>query len=310
MANPFDLLKDYPGELAQLPTMRPEQIGVQNQILGSASNLLNQKPNQYNPAASQKLAIENFKTNIVPGLAERFLGRSGVAGSSAFTGQLGAAGSNLQAQLEALGEEYGFKNRQLNEEALRNRLAYGLSPSFENVYTKPQPGPGRQFGEQLIEKGANKLADLGVEKIAAVLGLGTAATGAAAVAANQAAQTAAAASPQVASSLGFLGKFGITAAMIPAIAQLGVDAAALLTTYKLRKHLEEQGMAQEAAEAKQQEEKLAKYLEQKSQGQTVRDANLPQRQPNEDVGSWLNRAFEYNRTSTWGQDNNNPTGGQ
>jgi len=100
----------------------------------------------------EALARENFSTQTIPSLAERFtsLG-SGSQRSSAFQGALGAAAANLEKQLAALRSEYGFQNKALNwqtglaekELAQRSALAslgYGLQPQFENTYTPGKPG--------------------------------------------------------------------------------------------------------------------------------------------------------------------------
>jgi|GEM_PF-4627924 len=112
----------------------------------------------FDPIAN--LARENFSTQTIPSLAERFtsLGSGGSQRSSAFQGALGAAAANLEKQLAALRSEYGLQNKEfglrerglnwqtaLAEKELAQRsalssLGYGLQPQFENTYTPGKPG--------------------------------------------------------------------------------------------------------------------------------------------------------------------------
>jgi|SRR6185369_4086066 len=321
MANPIsDLFKDYPSTIEKLPTMRPEQIGVQNQVLGSASNLLNQQPYSFNFAPIEKRAVEQFKTQTVPGLAERFLGRSGVSNSSSFQGALGSAASDLQTNLAALGAEYGLKGQQLNEEGLRNRLAYGLSPSFENVYTPGQAGIGRQLAEGAASSASGAVGRLAGEGLMKYFGLGnytpTQQDKSAALSSPNVVQ--ALQNPETANAVGSLAKAGLDTGTVAALASkaapaAGVGTAAAVVGFELAvlagmawliHSYQEEGKTQEAQETQKQKERYENYLQKKAQGETVRDPNLPQREPNEPVDQYLQRLFAYNR------QNNNPAGEQ
>lgn len=111
------LTSKKPG-LKKIPTMSPQQQGLQNQILqmlqgqlgqggsfGQAQNylqnLLSGSPESMQ--AFQAPAMRQFKEQIVPGLAERFSGLgAGSQSSSAFQQALGQAGAGLSESLAAL----------------------------------------------------------------------------------------------------------------------------------------------------------------------------------------------------------------
>lgn len=60
----------------------------------------------------EKLARQNFQQQTIPSLAERFAGLGGLQ-STAFKGELGRAGSNLENQLAALRSQYGLQQGDL-----------------------------------------------------------------------------------------------------------------------------------------------------------------------------------------------------
>lgn len=108
----------------QLPRFNPEQ---QNAL----SQLLQQGMGNVNFGGIEERARQNFATRTVPSLAERFTNQFGSGGqrSSAFSGALGSAASDLESQLAALRGQYGLQ-----------QLGLGLQPSFENIYIPQQGG--------------------------------------------------------------------------------------------------------------------------------------------------------------------------
>lgn len=97
----------------------PEQQGVLNQQLQMGQQ-------NANPLGLEQRARQQFQTQTIPSIAERFARMGQNRGSSGLVGQLGAAGSDLESQLAALRSQYGQQQLQL-----------GLRPQFENYL---QPG--------------------------------------------------------------------------------------------------------------------------------------------------------------------------
>ncbi len=97
----------------------------------------------FEPFANQ--ARQQFNTQTVPGLAERFtsLGSGGSQRSSAFSGSIGAAGAGLESQLAYLQGQYGLQNR--------DSLMSMLTPDNEQTYMGEQP----DFGQSLLQTGGN-----------------------------------------------------------------------------------------------------------------------------------------------------------
>ncbi|HTJ49059.1 MAG TPA: hypothetical protein VL443_06350 [Cyclobacteriaceae bacterium] len=128
----------------------PNKFSPQQQ---SVLNLLLQQGQQglQNPLAGfgdvENYAKQQFQSNIVPGIAERFtaMGGSDTRGSSDFAGSLGSAGAGLASELAALRQQYGTQNQQ---NALQ-LLQLGLEPQFENYYESGDPG----IGPQLLSSG-------------------------------------------------------------------------------------------------------------------------------------------------------------
>lgn len=134
-----------PGQTQQFQRFNQPQQQLQNQSLNQALSLLQGMPgsqnvpqNSFAPIAQQ--ARQQFNTQTIPGLAERFTAMGGGQRSSAFQGALGQAGSGLESSLAALGSEYGQRQQGLDQQLLGQLLNYGMMPSFENAYTPRQPG--------------------------------------------------------------------------------------------------------------------------------------------------------------------------
>ena len=134
------------------PQFLPTQTGQQNQLQGlTIQNLMQMLsggmagPQQYQQAFAPyaQNAREQFATQTVPGLAERFTALGGGQNSSAFQGALGQAGAGLESSLAGMGAQFGQQQQQLDQNYLLNLLQYALRPQFETQY---QPATGGLFG--------------------------------------------------------------------------------------------------------------------------------------------------------------------
>ncbi len=88
----------------------------------------------------QQYATNQFNSEIIPGLAERFTALGGGQRSSAFQGALGQAGADLATNLGALRSQYGLQNRQ---NALQ-MLQMGLGGN-QQYYRPSQAGIGENI---------------------------------------------------------------------------------------------------------------------------------------------------------------------
>lgn len=141
-----DWWNGYQAQTQQLPRFTPEQQSAINQTLQRGLQ-------NTNFDALENLARKNFQTKTIPSIAERFtaFGNSGGQGSSAFRSALGSAGSNLDAQLQALRAQYGLSQLQL-----------GLKPTFENIYI-PRQGGAAEGAAQGLGQAASKLPDFALK---------------------------------------------------------------------------------------------------------------------------------------------------
>src|SRR5262249_7940075 len=108
------------------------------QMLSGGMGNPQQYQNQFAPIAQN--AREQFASNTVPGLAERFTALGGGQNSSAFQGALGQAGAGLESQLGALGAQFGQQQQQLDQNNLWNLLRFAFQPQFETQYQPATPG--------------------------------------------------------------------------------------------------------------------------------------------------------------------------
>lgn len=123
-ANPT-ALTGKPEETKQFQNFKPNQVAALDQLLQMGLQ-------NFNPAAQEQLARNQFQTQTLPSIAERFTSMGGGQRSSAFQGALGQAGAGLEQSLAALRSQYG-----------QQALNYGLRPQFENLY---QPETQGLFG--------------------------------------------------------------------------------------------------------------------------------------------------------------------
>ncbi len=118
----------------QTPTQTPQAMQALMQLLQGGMQGLQDPYAGFDPIAQQ--AQEQFQSETVPSIAERFTAAGGGQNSSAFQGALGSAGSGLQRQLAAMKSEYGMQNRG----GLLNQLQLGLTPQFETQFRPRQKG--------------------------------------------------------------------------------------------------------------------------------------------------------------------------
>lgn len=100
---------------------------TQKTIMGLFQSAAQGNPQGFQPIEDR--ARQQFQTNTIPSLAERFTAMGGGAQrSSAFQGALGNAGSDLESQIAALRGQYG--QQQINS----------LLPALQKDYKTNQPG--------------------------------------------------------------------------------------------------------------------------------------------------------------------------
>jgi hypothetical protein len=127
-------LRGNPELFQQMPKYSPQMMQGLEQIFSQGLEGLQNPQAGFQPIADQ--AVNQFNTQTVPGLAERFTAMGGGQRSSAFQNALGGASSDLNRNLAALGANYGLQNRQ----GLLDQLKLGLTPSFETIHRPRQSG--------------------------------------------------------------------------------------------------------------------------------------------------------------------------
>jgi len=117
-------LQRFPPEITKILQQLAQQ-GMQNMDFGGIENR----------------ARQQFQTQTIPSLAERFTSMGGQGGqrSSAFESSIGNAGANLESQLASLRSQFGMQ-----------QLGMGLQPQFEPGWMPRQPGMLEQGGQALL----------------------------------------------------------------------------------------------------------------------------------------------------------------
>jgi hypothetical protein len=118
--------------------------------LATMGRLRNRGEEALNFDPVEQRARNQYWTQTVPTLAERFTSMGGSGGaqrSSAFKGAMMGAGADLESQLANLRYQYGLPLLQM-----------GLQPKFDSLYRQSQPGAMQSFGSAL---GAGGMAALG-----------------------------------------------------------------------------------------------------------------------------------------------------
>lgn len=130
------------------PTQTPQGMDALQQLLQSGTQNI-QNPYQGWGALEQR-ATNRFKSETIPGLAERFtqLGGSDTLGSSGLEGEKYGALSDFELGLQGLKQEYGFRNQQNALEQIKT----GLTPQFETQHTGQ--------GKGVLQKGVESIPKL------------------------------------------------------------------------------------------------------------------------------------------------------
>ncbi len=130
-----------PAQTTQIPNFNPQQLQVLQQLLQQGGQGL--QNNTFAPYAQK--ARENFASQTVPLLAERFGAQGDERGSSALTHQLLNAGQNFESTLSQMGAQH---DQQLY--ALMAQL--GLTPQNENIYEPEKAGFAENAGSTFLSK--------------------------------------------------------------------------------------------------------------------------------------------------------------
>lgn len=151
-----------------IPMYNPQQEQVLNQLLGGGQQqlpqafeflnmLLSQSPEAQ--AAFERPAIRQFQEEIVPGIAERFVGQFGESSlqSSGFRNRLAREGANLSENLAAQRANRGL----LGVQQLQSLLGGGLGQRNQSYIRAAQPGLFAQLGPLLGQLGSAYLGGLG-----------------------------------------------------------------------------------------------------------------------------------------------------
>lgn len=127
----------------QVPLFSPEIMKLKNQMpLEIWQQLMG---NQFDFGPIENLARQGFEQKTIPSIMSRFNMGSNL-NSSAQMGALGEAGTNLDAQLAAMRQNYGQERQRL----LASLFPTAMSPSFENVGRPRQQGGLEQGGNAIM----------------------------------------------------------------------------------------------------------------------------------------------------------------
>lgn len=278
MAGLSSFFGDYPSSVESVPNLRPNQLALQNKVIGGAGQLLDQQ-NKYNFdfAPIEQKAREDFETKTVPSLAERFVGQGSGTSSSAFRGALASSGGELETNLAALGAEYGLRNQEQSRGHLSNLLSAGLQPAYEHFYTPPQEGPAKQ----ILSKGADLVGQLGGAAIkGSMSGAIKGATGA----------------------LGTGGAAAAGAAGLPLLPIFGGLAGAALVAggiYGIVKAIKRKRA--NAREAKAADQQFRSFEQYKNQHPDEFTPDFPKRRAGEKYRQWGERVVQYTRNKQLAQ---------
>lgn len=162
-----EFLVGVPGKQEQISRLNPQQVGIQQQIGNTASNMLgNLGQNQFNFEPIAQQARTNFQTKTIPSIANRFAAL-GAQGSGAYQHALGSAGAGLEEGLAALQSKYGLAQSGQQQQFLLSLLAQALQPQQDNMFSAPQNGLFQSL-IPAIGQGSNT----GLMSILRLLGLG------------------------------------------------------------------------------------------------------------------------------------------
>lgn len=148
--NQGSFLGGTPAQTQQFQRFTPQQQNALNQILSQATSGL-QNLNQFDTTPIEQEARNQFKTNTIPSIAERFTAMGSGPRSSNYLPALGQAGAGLEQSLASLRANVGLQQQGQQQNLLQNLLGIGLTPQFESAYTPSQPGFLEAAGAPLLQ---------------------------------------------------------------------------------------------------------------------------------------------------------------
>lgn len=145
-----------PERVQQTPTLNPQQLALQTRLGNYAADRLMNNQLDFSPIEAR--ARQQFKTQTIPGLAERFTAMGGGQRSSAFQSALGSASSDLESNLGALRSQYNLAQYP----QLLSMMNIGMRPQFENVF-RPEQASGLESLLSGLGSGASHIAAAGAQ---------------------------------------------------------------------------------------------------------------------------------------------------
>lgn len=148
-------------QLYDIPTHAPIQEAAKYPLLfGALQNLMGgRNTNAFNPI--EERARNQFNTQTVPSIAQRFASVGDTAGSSGFAGELAGAGRELERDLSAERAKFGQEEERIRQSGLEQLLKFGLQPTSEKVLMQRPEGEipptfekafGETYGPHIAEK--------------------------------------------------------------------------------------------------------------------------------------------------------------
>lgn len=122
------------GKLQKQTLLTPEQQSAQNNALNFAQQGLQNPYAGFEPIRQN--ALNQFQSQFIPSIAERFTSMGNGQRSSGFQAALQQGASGLASNLAGQQAQYGLQNQGLAQ----NLLGIGMRPSFEYTYKQPESG--------------------------------------------------------------------------------------------------------------------------------------------------------------------------
>lgn len=137
----------------QLSTLSPQQVGLQQQLGNiGLQGIQSYNPRQFDFGPIRQQALQNFQTQGIPSIAQRFEALGSGPQSSNFLPSISSARANLDLGLAALQQQFGMQQQGYDlqrQGQYGNFLGQALQPNFENLIMPPQTGAFGQFANAL-----------------------------------------------------------------------------------------------------------------------------------------------------------------
>lgn len=145
-----NLFGGTPARQEQVPRFPAQQQEAISTILQQALSQLQQtnRPTQEVLEPVFGLARQRFQEQTIPQLLHQF-NAAGQFGSGRLQGALSKAGSDLEAQLAALGAQAELGERSGQRQQISQLLGLGLTPQFDTIERPREPGLGEEFTTSL-----------------------------------------------------------------------------------------------------------------------------------------------------------------